>query len=79
MNNKTVHMIAFILMAVGGLNWGLVGIGGFLGGDWNLVNMILGGMPMLETIVYVLVGLSTVYIVAGHKKDCRQCSAAGMM
>lgn len=74
MDKKTIHMIAFILMAVGGLNWGLIGVGTLLSADWNLVNMILGSSPLLETIVYVLVGASTVYIIAGHKKDCKMCS-----
>lgn len=76
---KIVHMVAFILLVVGGLNWGLVGLGGFLGGDWNLVNMIFGGMPVLEWLVYVLVGASAVYIGVSHKKGCRECSTGGMM
>jgi hypothetical protein len=32
---KIMHMVAFILAMVGALNWGLVGIGGFAGSDWN--------------------------------------------
>lgn len=69
-----LHMIAFILMAIGGINWGLVGLGGFMGSDWNLVAMLLGAWPTVEWLVYVLVGVSTVYIVVGHKKDCRVCA-----
>ncbi len=72
---KILHMIAFVLLAVGGLNWGLVGLGGFLGGSWNLVQMILGSMPVLENLVYVLVGLSAVYIAFTHRSDCRACSS----
>lgn len=68
-------MVAFVLAMVGALNWGLVGIGGFVGSDLNLVHMILGGMPQLEWIVYVLVGLSAVYLAITHKRDCRVCSA----
>jgi uncharacterized membrane protein YuzA (DUF378 family) len=37
--------------------------------------MILGGMPGLETIVYLLVGASGVYVLATHKGDCRVCSS----
>ena len=47
-----------VLLAVGGLNWGLVGIGGFLGSDINLVNMLLGSVPVAENIVYALVGIA---------------------
>lgn len=48
--------IALILTIVGGINWGLVGIA-----DFNLVNMLLGFAPMLERIVYIVVGLSAIY------------------
>ncbi len=71
---KIVHMIAFILLAVGGLNWGLIGLGGFTGNDWNLVHMILGSLPWLEWIVYLLVGLSTIWLIFTHKKTCTMCN-----
>ncbi len=50
-----------VLVLVGALNWGLVGLGG-----WNVVNMVLGGWPGLERLVYVLVGLSALWV--GWKK-----------
>jgi uncharacterized membrane protein YuzA (DUF378 family) len=71
---KVLHMIAFLLLAIGGINWGLIGLGGFAGSDWNVVGMILGSWPMLEWIVYILVGVSAVWILVGHKKDCKICS-----
>lgn len=72
---KILHMVGFILLIVGGLNWGLVGLGEFMGSDWNLVHMILGSMPQVESIVYLLVGISAVWIGITHKKDCRTCSS----
>lgn len=71
---KALHVVAFLLTIVGGLNWGLVGIGGLTESDLNVVHMLLGTMPMVESAVYVLVGLSAVYLVLGHKKDCKMCS-----
>ena len=71
---KALHMIAFILLIIGGLNWGLYGLGGFANANWNVVNLILGSMPQVEWIVYILVGLSAVWIAVGHKRDCRMCS-----
>lgn len=68
-----LHKIAFILLVVGGLNWLLVGIGGFMGSDWNIVSMVLGSWMWLEYLVYVLVGLSAVYELFGHKKSCKMC------
>lgn len=68
---KMLHMIAFTLLLVGGLNWGLVGLF-----DFNLVSMIFGSTG-LENIVYILVGASAVYIAVGHKKDCKICAGKG--
>ena len=58
-----LSQVTRILVVVGGVNWGLVGLGMLMGADWNVVKMILGSIPSLEAIVYLLVGLSAVYIV----------------
>ena len=71
-------MIAWILLVVGGLNWLLVGLGGFMGANWNIVAMILGSWPQVEWLVYVLVGLSAVYEVVTHKANCKKCGVSGM-
>src|SRR3989338_6749415 len=42
---KNLHMISFIILLVGGVNWGLIGIGGFVGANWNGGGVILGGGP----------------------------------
>lgn len=76
---KMLHMIAFILVIIGGLNWGLVGIGGFAGGDWNLVHLILGFSSSLEWLVYILVGASAVWLVIKHKTDCKWCMTGSTM
>ena len=72
-----VHMVAFLLAIVGALNWGLVGLGWLVGNgaDWNVVHMLLGSSMQLEAAVYVLVGLSAVWLVVMHKKDCKMCVA----
>ncbi len=73
---KIAHMIAFALLAIGGVNWGLIGLSGFIGGgNWNVVNLILGAWPMVEWAVYVLVGLSAVWIAFTHMKTCKECMA----
>lgn len=74
---KALHVISFILVVIGGLNWGLVGLGGFMGSDWNVVHMILGSWPSVEWIVYILVGLGALVLLFTHKKDCRTCSTSG--
>ena len=66
-------MVSWILIIVGALNWGLVGLGGFMGANWNLVSMILGSWPQLECIAYLLVGIAGVYEIVNHKKGCKMC------
>lgn len=53
---KTLDIIAFALLVIGGLNWGLVGFFRF-----DLVAAIFGEMSTLARIVYALVGLAAVY------------------
>ena len=65
---KSLHMVTFILLVIGGLNWLLVAFG------WNLVEMIGNAtVPIIATIIYVLVGLSAIYEVVTHKKNCKEC------
>ncbi len=66
---KALHMVAYVLLWIGGLNWGLMGL--FNG--FNLVNALLGTMPVVENLVYVLVGASTVLIIVTHKSYCKYC------
>lgn len=54
---QNLGTVAWWLVIVGALNWGLVALG------MNLVAMIFGGMPVVETLVYALVGLSGVYLL----------------
>jgi uncharacterized protein len=51
-----IGWIAFILVVVGGLNWGLVGLL-----DFDLVEAIFGAMSTISRVVYVLVGLAAIY------------------
>lgn len=69
---KAFHMITWILVVVGALNWGLIGFF-----DFNLVMKLLGSWPMVERIVYILVGLSAVYEIFAHSKNCRMCKPDG--
>lgn len=68
---KSLHMVTFILLVIGGLNWGLTAVG------YNVVEMLLGGWPLVLQIVYVLVGLSAIVEIATHKSTCKECVAGG--
>lgn len=67
---KVLHMVAYALLWVGGLNWGLVGLF-----NYNLVDSLLGGLG-LTSIVYILVGVAAVYTVATHMGECKVCGKA---
>lgn len=70
---KGLHMVAFILLVVGGLNWLALALF-----NWE-IGALFGGMDALVSrIVYILVGLSAVWLLATHKKDCRYCTGGGM-
>ncbi len=60
---KKVEHVATLLVIIGSINWGLVGLGGFMNADWNVVNLILGVMPQVEWAVYVLVGVAGVWLL----------------
>lgn len=56
------------LVIIGALNWGLVGLGTLLNTDLNVVNMLVGSMPTVEAVVYLLVGLAGVMkLIKGGK------------
>jgi uncharacterized membrane protein YuzA (DUF378 family) len=62
---KELHTVAFVLVIVGGLNWLLVGLF-----NWD-VGMIFGGQgALISKIVYILVGLSAVYLITDFKNSC---------
>lgn len=70
---KALHLVTFILVIVGALNWGLIGLF-----NWNLVMAILGA-GMVAKVVYILVGLSAVYLAATHMTGCKMCAKDGSM
>lgn len=62
----SLDMVAKWLVLIGGINWGLVGVGNIAGGkNLNLVWMLLGGFAggVVANLVYLLVGLSALYML----------------
>ncbi|MBW3022656.1 DUF378 domain-containing protein [Candidatus Woesearchaeota archaeon] len=58
MKRGLLDVIALVLVIIGGLNWGLVGLF-----NLDLVQAIFGSIPVLAKIVYILVGLSALYMI----------------
>lgn len=65
---KGLHIITFLLVIIGALNWWLVGVF-----DFNLVSYILWDMTMASRVVYTLVGLSAIIEIFSHPSMCKMC------
>ena len=69
---KALHMVAFILLIVGGLNWLLLGLFG-----WEIGMLFGGSSALISRAIYVLVGLAAVYELFTHKGRCKGCQTGG--
>ncbi len=56
MKMKEVDWVAYILIILGALNWGLIGAFRL-----DLVQTVLGTSPGLVQLVYILIGLGGLY------------------
>ncbi len=74
---RNLYWIALVLLVIGGLNWLLVGLF-----EFDLVAAIFGEMSTLSRLVYVLVGLSALYVLpatfrlVGNNGHARETHAA---
>ncbi|MDD5731348.1 MAG: DUF378 domain-containing protein [Patescibacteria group bacterium] len=55
---NVVDWVAFVLVIIGALNWGLVGFF-----QYNLVDSIFGMSGMVVRIIYALVGLAAIWMI----------------
>ena len=63
-----IHLLTFLLLIVGGLNWLAVGVAG-----WDIGNLFGGQGATVSRIIYVLVGLAAAFEIATHKSSCKTC------
>lgn len=55
---NVLDWICMILIIIGGLNWLLWGVF-----DFNLVAAIFGTLSVISRIIYILVGVSALYVL----------------
>ena len=67
---KTIDVVAFVLVVIGAINWGLIGFF-----EFNLVSALFGEMTALSRIVYALVGLAGVYEIVAVPGMLRRWTA----
>lgn len=70
---KVLHIIASILLVVGGLNWLLVGV---TPAGWDVGQLFGGQQEVISRIIYILVGLSAIVVAVSHKKSCKACESS---
>ncbi|MEW6748901.1 MAG: DUF378 domain-containing protein [Candidatus Micrarchaeota archaeon] len=58
MEKNPLDLVAEVLVIIGGLNWGLVGLL-----KLDLVQLLFGSIPILAQVIYILVGLSALYML----------------
>lgn len=64
-------MVAFTLLVIGGLNWLLLGLFG-----WEIGALFGGQAALVSRVIYVLVGLSAIWLIIKHKSDCKACGGS---
>ncbi len=64
---KALHMAAYLVLWVGGINLGLSVL------NFDIVKMVLGGLGVVS-IFNLLVGVSAAYSAATHMGDCKVCA-----
>jgi len=67
---RNIGWIATVLVVIGALNWALVGLFSF-----DLVAAIFGRLSPLSRIIYVLVGVSGVYLIFFERSLARDAEA----
>lgn len=69
---KGLHTVTFILLAIGGLNWGLELMGWGIG-TWSF-------LPSgLVSLIYLLVAISALVEIFTHKSNCKCCETKAPM
>lgn len=67
--HKVLHIVAFALVIIGALNWGLIGLL-----DYDVLELVFPDMVVVQQVIETLVGVSAVYLLFTHKGDCKVCS-----
>jgi uncharacterized membrane protein YuzA (DUF378 family) len=71
MYKKWLHMVAFVLVILGGLNYGLWGIF-----TYDLIEHLFRSVPTIQEAVYVLIAVAAVYLALTHTADCKVCATS---
>ncbi|MBI2053004.1 MAG: DUF378 domain-containing protein [Candidatus Ryanbacteria bacterium] len=68
---KLAHIVGFVLLLAGGINWALLGLTG-----WEVGQLFGGSGAAVSRIIYVLVGVGALLEIVSHKASCRFCGVS---
>ena len=60
---QKIYSISFIVVALAGVQWGLIGIGGFLNKNFNIINKLSFGNIYVEYGIYSVIGLFSILFI----------------
>ena len=59
---KYIPTFAMVIIILGALNWGLVGLGAYAGGqNWNVIELLFKSWPEVINLVYLVIGIAGVW------------------
>lgn len=66
MKKNTLDCILLTIIIIGAINWGLIGLFRF-----DLIAFLFGTMSWVTRVIYVLVGISGIYMLSLYAKMCK--------
>lgn len=60
---QKIYSVSFIVVALAGVQWGLIGIGGFLNKNFNIINKLSFGNIHIEYGIYSVIGLFSILFI----------------
>lgn len=74
---KWLHIVSFVLVVIGAIDLGLFGIipADANGEGFDLIQQVFGFNPDVLNVFYILIGVSGVYLLVTHIKQCKVCDA----
>jgi uncharacterized membrane protein YuzA (DUF378 family) len=60
---NTLFSFTFIVTCLGGVQWGLIGLGGLLGKNLNVISIASRGNSLVEYMIYLVMGICAVVYI----------------